>query len=74
MPFYDLSCSNCGNVFNIRATMKERENKEIKCPKCSSNELETVFKSVQYVIKSGNGCENRQCPHAQHCNSEFCHR
>ncbi|HCT64238.1 MAG TPA: FmdB family transcriptional regulator [Lachnospiraceae bacterium] len=68
MPFYDLKCVKCNKEFNIMASMKEKEANTIKCPTCGSNELNTVFKSVN-VIKSkenshscSGGCCG--CPHA----------
>lgn len=65
MPFYDLKCSSCGEEFNAMAKMSEREQKIIKCPKCGSNELETVYKSVNIVQsrKSGSG----ECPNIHKC-------
>jgi putative FmdB family regulatory protein len=61
MPFYDLKCSKCSMEFNIMAKMSERESGQITCPGCGSNELETVFKSVN-IIQSrksdGNACPN----------------
>lgn len=60
MPFYDLKCPKCGNEFNIMAKMSERENKLINCPACGSNQLETIFKSVNIIqSKSKDECPNR---------------
>lgn len=62
MPFYDLKCPKCGNEFNIMAKMSDRENKNILCPACGNNELETIFKNVNIIQsrKSSSGdCPNR---------------
>lgn len=69
MPFYDLKCS-CGEVFNIMASMSDRDQKRIRCPKCGSNQLEAVYKSVNIVksIKSG----HNECPNAHRCGSGGC--
>lgn len=69
MPFYDLKCK-CGEEFNIMAKMSEREQKLIKCHNCGSNELETVFKSVNIVqSKKSDGGE---CPNIHKCGG-CCH-
>jgi putative FmdB family regulatory protein len=64
MPFYDLKCK-CGEVFNKMASISDKENRRIKCPKCGSNELETVYLSVN-VVKSGNS-DNVRCPNIDRC-------
>ncbi|HOQ75841.1 MAG TPA: zinc ribbon domain-containing protein [Thermoclostridium sp.] len=64
MPFYDLKCK-CGEVFNIMASISDKENRRIKCPKCGSNELESVFSNVN-VIQSRNAARN-ECPNIHRC-------
>jgi putative FmdB family regulatory protein len=69
MPFYDLKCS-CGEVFNVMASMSDKENKRIKCPKCGSNELETVFSNINIIqSKKSNASE---CPNFDRCGG-CCH-
>lgn len=65
MPFYDLKCSACGEEFNTMAKMSEREQKQIKCPGCGSNELETVFKNVNIVQSKKSGAN--ECPNIHKC-------
>ena len=65
MPFYDLKCDSCGDEFNIKATMSEKEQKLIKCPECGSNELSTVFKNIN-IIQSRNS-DKPQCPNINTC-------
>lgn len=64
MPFYDLKCK-CGEVFNVMASISDRENKRIKCPKCGGNELESVYLSVN-VIHSPRK-DKAQCPNMHRC-------
>ena len=69
MPFYDLRCS-CGEEFNIMASMNDRENKRIKCPKCGSDKLEAVFSKVNIVQSRKSG--SNECPNAHRCGSSSC--
>lgn len=68
MPFYDLRCK-CGYEFNIMAKMSDREQKLINCPECGSNELETVYKSVN-IIQSRK--DRPECPNIHKCGG-CCH-
>ena len=73
MPNYDLRCMDCNTEHNIRASMKEKSEKQIACPDCGSFDLETVFKTapafVKGMSKSASPCPQRStcgasCPHA----------
>jgi putative FmdB family regulatory protein len=70
MPFYDLKCA-CGEVFNVMASMSDRENKRIKCPKCGSDKLEAIFSKVNIIPSRSSGAG--ECPNAHHCGSGCCH-
>ena len=48
MPFYDLKCTDCGNVFNVYCSMSERTNQS--CPSCESKNTETHFQSSSAAI------------------------
>lgn len=72
MPFYDLKCKKCGEEFNVMAKMSERDQKTIKCPKCSNNELETVFKSVN-IVQSRKSSDAPACPNAHVCGCKCRH-
>lgn len=65
MPFYDLKCKTCSYEFNVRASIKERENNELECPDCKGKELEPVFKSMNYVVKKHQ--EMPSCPNVGMC-------
>ena len=64
MPYYDLKCSCCGSNLNIKASIKEREEKSIKCPQCASTDLETIFSNVN-IVKSRPA--SPQCPNTSKC-------
>jgi len=65
MPFYDLKCRNCGTTFNVKASIGERENNQIKCPSCGKNELDAVFSNVN-IIKSRSS-SSAECPNIHRC-------
>lgn len=71
MPFYTLKCQDCGNSFDVQASIKEKEQKEaskFNCPKCRSKNtafkfnLPNLFKkessSGSCCPGSGGGCCN----------------
>jgi len=71
MPNYDLRCLECHTEHNVRASMKEKAEKQIVCPDCGSFELETIFKAAPAFVKSTSAspCPQRKtcgaaCPHA----------
>jgi putative FmdB family regulatory protein len=71
MPFYDLRC-HCGEEFNAMASMSDRENKRIKCPKCgNSDRLEAVFSKVN-IVQSRKSVRN-ECPNAHVCGGNCRH-
>lgn len=44
MPFYDFQCKKCDEIFEIRASIKEKEDGlEPECPKCHSMETRQVI-------------------------------
>ncbi|RPI08217.1 MAG: zinc ribbon domain-containing protein [Zetaproteobacteria bacterium] len=45
MPTYDFRCAGCRKKFALTMSIGERNRKRIKCPKCGSQRVETVFSS-----------------------------
>jgi len=44
MPLYDYQCKDCGEVFEVRATIKEKEaGLVLVCPKCRSAEARQML-------------------------------
>lgn len=70
MPFYDLKCDKCSHEFNIMAKMSEKTEKLIKCPKCGSNELSSVFKNIN--ITKSRSSDASDCPNIHRCGG-CCH-
>ena len=65
MPIYEFICQNCRNIFELLA-IKEGDLIEIKCPTCSSNNLERVMSRVNVTSDLSSGklqtpVENRSC-------------
>ncbi len=63
MPIYEFHCIDCGHVFELLKLKKESEKLEMKCPKCSSPEVERVLSAIS-VVKSGSGkttCTAKSC-------------
>jgi putative FmdB family regulatory protein len=65
MPIYEFICQECKNIFELLA-IKEGDLIEIKCPACSSNNLERAMSKVTVTSggnsgKKQNSVENRSC-------------
>ncbi|MDP4180147.1 MAG: zinc ribbon domain-containing protein [Bacillota bacterium] len=65
MPFYDLKCKTCGEEFNIMAKMSDKDQNLIKCVKCGSDDLETLFKNINIVQSKKNSSSD--CPNIHKC-------
>ena len=72
MPFYDLRCTHCDREFNIRASMSDKTERRIPCPECGSTDMETVYNSAPFFIKSG-GDPMPACPNIRSCGAACPH-
>ncbi|MCL1794324.1 MAG: zinc ribbon domain-containing protein [Oscillospiraceae bacterium] len=70
MPFYDLHCEKCEGEFNISASIADKTNKRIPCPKCGSFALKTVYKGAPAYIKNAKAPE---CPNRHICGADCRH-
>ena len=43
MPAYDYKCGKCGEAFSLIMSIKEKETKKVKCPKCKSVRVKPVY-------------------------------
>lgn len=43
MPIYDYKCEKCGESFSLAMSIKEKETKKVKCPKCKSSKVKPVY-------------------------------
>ena len=46
MPIYEFRCMKCGKVFELLKLKKEDDAMKMKCPKCSSPEIERVLSTI----------------------------
>ncbi|MGI6337435.1 MAG: zinc ribbon domain-containing protein [Clostridiales bacterium] len=75
MPFYDFKCRRCDTVFNVQATIEEKEKNLIPCPGCGGRVLERVYTKANislvsrkaYMTEPSPACKccKRDCPNAQ---------
>lgn len=69
MPIYEFKCLGCGHVFELLKLKKEDEKSGMKCPKCSSLEVERVLSLVSVITSSG-GKKSKQT--VKSCGSGSC--
>jgi len=61
LPTYDLKCQDCGHEFSAFCKISEKD-KQL-CPKCSSNKLNTIFKSFnRFSGGAGSGSGSSDLP------------
>jgi len=54
MPIYEFRCLNCQDLFEILVMATDAE-MEMRCPKCSGEQIERVLSSAGYQMRSGGG-------------------
>jgi len=72
MPFYDLRCIDCDNEANIKATIAEKTEHRIPCPKCGSTNMETVYTTAPAYIKNTGSGAAPSCPSSSSCGNGGC--
>ncbi len=69
MPIYEFRCLNCGHIFELLKLKKETEKVKMKCPKCSSKEVERVLSTIN-IGRSSSGKKTKQM--IKSCSSGTC--
>lgn len=69
MPIYEFKCLGCGHVFELLKLKQKDEQSGMKCPKCSSLEVERVLSLVSVITSSG-GKKSKQT--VKSCGSGSC--
>jgi len=55
MPTYEYQCQDCGHMFEIFATLKQKAaGLQAECPQCHSHRVRQAFGSVM-LIRDSNG-------------------
>ncbi|MDO8668037.1 MAG: zinc ribbon domain-containing protein [bacterium] len=60
MATYTYKCSDCGEVFDVKASIKEKEegkSEKFTCPKCQSKNIKQEFSAVNFVKNVFKGSE-----------------
>ena len=56
MPFYDYRCEKCGEVFEVRASIKEKvAGLKPECPQCHARETRQVITAGLVLHSRGGG-------------------
>jgi putative FmdB family regulatory protein len=67
MPIYEFKCLNCQECIELLIRNNE-ETIEMKCPKCSSEDLERILSCTNYTVggrsntNQGASTKTRTCP------------
>lgn len=54
MPTYEFTCKKCGHKFTVMVSISEKD--RVKCPQCSSADLQQMFNSSFFSIGSKSSC------------------
>lgn len=67
MPLYEFRCLKCNECFEI-LVMQQKDEVELKCPYCNSEEFERIMSASGYSVGSSSGknggarAQTRNCP------------
>ncbi len=62
MPFYDFQCEQCGEPFEVRAMIKEKEaGLQPECPKCHSRHARQVITAGLMIRGHDNASVGLSC-------------
>ena len=76
MPLYDYQCRACGEVFEVRATFKEKEQGlHPRCPACQSPETEQGINAPLVLrVGAGDGASPTECGCGPNAGTGCCSR
>lgn len=72
MTQYVYKCLDCGNVFDVAATIQEKEegkSEKFVCPKCQSKKIKQEFSASNFIknIFKNNSSSGGCCPGGNTC-------
>jgi len=71
MPIYEFKCLKCQQYIEL-LIMDRDEEIEMKCPECSSEELERVLSATSYSMGLGSGVKPKVKSQTKTCSSGSC--
>jgi putative FmdB family regulatory protein len=71
MPIYEFKCLKCQEYIEL-LIMDRDEEIEMKCPECSSEELERVLSAASYSMGLGSGVKSKVKSQTKTCSSGSC--
>ncbi len=72
MPIYEFHCEDCGTLFEIRASIKEREDRlKPQCPRCQSEHTRQLLSGFIVLTGDGKGDSSGLLPGCE-CGSGLC--
>jgi len=76
MTTYSYKCSNCDNVFDIEATIQEKEEskgEKFVCPKCQSKNIKQKFSVINFIknVFKSDGKSNGCCSDGNICDINY---
>ena len=71
MPIFEFKCIQCNEVFEF-LFLSEEDKKEMKCPKCSSEDLERVMSTTNFSVKGSSSATSQPSMSCRTCGSGSC--
>lgn len=71
MPIYEFKCMKCNECFEL-LMMGQKDNVEMKCPECQSENLERVLSSTSYQIGTSSGGNQGATAQTRTCSGGSC--
>jgi putative FmdB family regulatory protein len=62
MPLYEFECDNCGWIFDIRASIQEKEaGLRAECPRCRNPKTQQVITTATAIHGGGKAGSSGSC-------------
>lgn len=71
MPIFEFRCIDCTECFEI-LVMNREDHVDLRCPKCTSQEIERVMSTSCYAMGEGGGKRQGVAVQDRSCSSGSC--
>lgn len=71
MPLYEFRCLKCNDCFEL-LVMKQKDEVELKCPHCGSEDFERIMSASCHSIASSSGKSEGASVQTRNCPSGSC--